>query len=79
MSGLVAWKQPGAMFLWLVRWGYCRKGSDEDSLQILWAIVVAMRKGGFRVSKRLLDEFQEGIEIINQGRYPCFLSRSLNE
>jgi hypothetical protein len=32
------------------------------------AAATAMHNGGFRVSKRLLNEFQEGIESIKQGK-----------
>jgi len=39
-----------------------RRGLVSDPM----AIVLTMRRGGFRVSKRLLDEFQDGIESIRQ-------------
>jgi predicted nucleic acid-binding protein len=40
-----------------------RRGLIADPL----AVVVAMRAGGFRVSKRLLDRFQDEVASIRQG------------
>jgi predicted nucleic acid-binding protein len=41
-----------------------RRGFIEDPM----AVVVTMRTDGFRVSKRLPGEFQEGIESIKPGK-----------
>lgn len=49
--------------LGVLREGF-RRGLIADPL----AIVLAMRKGGFRASKRLIEEFENGIAIIKQGR-----------
>ena len=48
--------------------GVMREGFRRGFIADPMAAVAAMRSGGFRVSKRLLDEFQEGIEAITQGK-----------
>jgi predicted nucleic acid-binding protein len=49
--------------LGVLREGF-RRGLVADPL----AIVSAMRSGGFRVSKRLIDEFQRRVESIRQAK-----------
>lgn len=44
--------------------GVLREGFRRGFIADPMAVVAAMRTGGFRVSKRLLDEFQDGIEPI---------------
>jgi predicted nucleic acid-binding protein len=48
--------------------GVLREGFRRGFVADPMAAVAAMRSGGFRVSKRLIDEFQEGIEAIRQGK-----------
>jgi predicted nucleic acid-binding protein len=48
--------------------GVLREGSRPGFIADPLAGLAAMRISGFRISKRLLDEFQEGIAMISQGR-----------
>jgi predicted nucleic acid-binding protein len=52
--------------------GTLREGFRRGLIAEPMSVAAAMRYGGFRISKRLLKEFQAGIESARQGRVRPF-------